>query len=118
MTSGPWLVAAVSSVPALAAAHMLHLAALPKSTVGVTQQDQGQEGSDSDESDTQDSPSDECLATVPKGRSKARKPSLEVIRDAALNLDATGQRVTASALAKVFGVSERTGARYLSALTA
>jgi response regulator of citrate/malate metabolism len=38
--------------------------------------------------------------------------------DAALNLDATGQRVTASVLANVFGVSECTGARYLSALTA
>lgn len=115
MTSGPWLVAAVSSVPALAAAHMLHLAALPKSTVSVTEQDQGQEGSDSDESDTEDSPSDECLATLPKGRSK---PSLAALRDAALNLDAVGEKVTAKTLAKAFKVSERTGARYLSALTA
>lgn len=118
MSSGPGLVAAVSSVPALAAAHMLHLAALPKSTVGVTGEDSGREGPESDENGTQDPSSDECLATAPKSRSKARKPSLEVIRDAALNLDATGQKVTASALAKVFGVSERTGARYFSQLTA
>lgn len=123
MTSGPLLVAAVSSVPALAAAHMLHLAALPKgepekpfaSTVGVTDENSGHGGPESDENDTETQAPDECLAGSPKGRPK---PSLAAIRDAAQNLDAVGEKVTAKALAAAFKVSERTGARYLSQLTA
>ncbi|WP_405678095.1 hypothetical protein OG292_27605 [Streptomyces sp. NBC_01511] len=51
-----------------------------------------------------------------KGMQGRPKPSLQAIRDAADTLDKTGQRVNAKALAAAFKVSERTGARYLSAL--
>lgn len=37
MGSGPWLIAAISAVPSISAAHLLHLAVTPKSgAVGVT----------------------------------------------------------------------------------
>jgi hypothetical protein len=116
ISSGPWLITAVSAVPALSCVSLLHLAAVPRhKAVGVNQTETGREGRESDENDTEAPTSDECLASRPKGRSK---PSLQALRDAARNLDAVGERVTSSALAKVFGVSDRTGARYLSQLTA
>ncbi|WP_445279501.1 hypothetical protein [Streptomyces sp. DSM 118148] len=118
MVSGPWLVAAVSSVPALSAAHMLHLATLPKSPVSVTNEDSGQEDETEPVNGSEDTEAPSPLLRPDKGSKGRPKPSLALIRDAAMNLDATGQKVTASALAKVFGVSERTGARYLSQLTA
>lgn len=121
MTSGPWLVAAVSSVPALAAAHMLHLAAMPKTTVGDTSSDVRQEneeepvnGSEDDDKSTNDTEPMESPAAPSKGRS--RRPSLVAIREAAQNIDAVGELVTGPSLAKAFGVSDRTGARYLSQL--
>lgn len=122
VTSGPWLVAAISAVPALAAAHMLHLAALPKGTVGVTHDETRHEneeepvnGSESTKEETEAAAPAAPRKKRPQGRSR---PSLQAIRDAAQNLDAVGEKVTAKALAAVFKVSERTGARYLSQLTA
>lgn len=116
VTSGPWLIAALSAAPSISAAHLLHLAAVPKTpAVGVTHDDSVSEGPESDGNDTEAPTSDDCLATAPKGRSK---PSLAAIREVADTLDKTGQKVTAKALSAAFKVSERTGARYLSALTA
>jgi hypothetical protein len=116
ISSGQWLITAVSAVPALSCVSLLHLAAVPRDkAVGVTKPDSGRESPESDENETENPTSDECLASLPKGRSK---PSLQALRAAALNIDAVGERVTSSTLAKVFGVSDRTGARYLSQLTA
>lgn len=122
MTSGPVLVSLVSSVPALAACHMLHLAALPKSTVGVNDKESGHEskeepvnGSEATEEETKVPAPLLLPAKSSKGRSK---PPLAAIREAAQNLDVTGQLVTGPAIAKALGVSDRTGARYIKMLTA
>ncbi|MFB7328924.1 hypothetical protein [Streptomyces sp. NPDC056190] len=94
------------------------MAAIPKdpdkSTVGVTSEESGPEVTESPEKTEE-----ETEAPTPAApRKKGSKPSLEVVRDVALNLDATGQKVTSSTLAKAFGVSDRTGARYLKMLAA
>ncbi|MDN5385015.1 hypothetical protein QEP66_23545 [Streptomyces sp. LB8] len=117
ITSGPWLITAVSSVPSIAAAHLLHLAVVPRAEkesteVPVKATDEPEKAEEESKAPTPQ--------TSPESRSKgrSRRPSLQVIRDAADTLDKTGQKVTAKALAQWFGVSERTGARYLSALKA
>ncbi|GAA3500295.1 hypothetical protein GCM10019016_074010 [Streptomyces prasinosporus] len=123
MTSGPWLVAAVSSVPALAAAHMLHLGSMPKATVPVNPLEPVQ-GDSEDATEEPEKAEEEPEAPTPQkvserpSKGRSRRPNLQAIRDAAQNLDATGQKVTAKSLAAVFQVSERTGARYLSTLNA
>ncbi|MEV0692161.1 hypothetical protein [Streptomyces sp. NPDC050388] len=122
MTTGPVLVSLVSSVPALAAAHMLHLAALPKSTVDVTPMESGQ-GNEEEPLTGSETTEEVTEAPIPmlrpdkpsRGRSR---PSLAAIREAAQNLDSVGQLVTGPALAKAFGVSDRTGARYVKMLNA
>jgi MFS family permease len=107
MTSGPWLTAAVSAVPSVAAAHLLHLAVVPKAPEkAVNAPEKAQE---------------KPKAVIPaaprkkasQARTEARKPSLQAIRDAAMNLDAVGKKVTGASLAEAMGVSTRTGARYL-----
>lgn len=118
VSSGPWLVASVSSVPALSAAHMLHLAAMPKGTVDVNDREVRQEATEESETAEEETEAPTPAAPRKKGVGGRSKPSLQVIRDAADTLDKTGQRVTAKALSVVFGVSERTGARYLAQLTA
>ncbi|MGA5882230.1 hypothetical protein ACPCK4_07525 [Streptomyces cellulosae] len=122
VTSGPWLVAAVSSVPSIAAAHLLHLAVVPKTpAVGVTHDETGF-GNEEDPINDSETAEEEPKAIAPaaprKGAQGRSRPSLQAIRDVADTLDKTGQRVTAKALAAAFSVSERTGARYLSRLTA
>ncbi|WP_406491833.1 hypothetical protein OG936_01035 [Streptomyces sp. NBC_00846] len=122
MTSGPWLVAAVSSVPALAAAHMLHLAHGAKAPVPVTSENLGQDIENKSEDDkgtrsvsTPDNAIPVPVRPKPIGRPK---PSIQAIREAADTLDKTGQKVTSSALAAWFNVSDRTGARYKGMLVA
>lgn len=122
MTSGPLLVAAVSSVPALAAAHMLHLAHGSKATVGVTKENPCQDIENKSENDKGvegDRTPENAIPAAPRPKPIGRpKPSLQAIREAADTLDKTGQQVTSSALAKLFGVSNRTGARYKGMLVA
>lgn len=116
ITSGPWLITAVSSVPSIAAAHLLHLAVVPKGAQPVSAPEKAVEAPRSASEKPKKEKAKECL--VNRSEKPSRRPSLQAIRDAAMNLDATGQKVTAKALAQWFGVSERTGARYLSALKA
>ncbi|MFE9309748.1 hypothetical protein ACFYM5_18925 [Streptomyces sp. NPDC006706] len=122
MTSGPVLVSLVSSVPAIAAAHILHLAAIPKGpenkTVGVTNEDQGQEAIEEPFTGSEKASEDTEAVSPAAPRKKGARPSLQAVREAADNLDCTGQKVTAKSLAAVFKVSERSGARYLSMLKA
>ncbi|WP_460085329.1 helix-turn-helix domain-containing protein [Streptomyces variabilis] len=110
VTSGPWLVAAVSSVPSIAAAHLLHLAVVPKNpTVGVTHDEMG--------CGNQEEPKAAETKERPKKRSQGRsKPSLEVLTGAAQMLREANQPVNAQSLADVFSVSTRTAHRYLSTL--
>ncbi len=123
VSSGPWLIAALSAAPSVSAAHLLHLAAVPRSTtVGVTH-DETRHGNEEEPVNGSEDTKEEAEAAAPAAPRKKRpqgrsRPSLQAIRDAAQNLDAVGEKVTAKALAAVFQVSERTGARYLSALTA
>lgn len=123
ISSGPWLITAVSAVPALSCVSLLHLAVTPRNTTvpvnpvksGQGDSEKGRNGSDAAE--------EEPKAIAPaaprkKGAQGRSRPSLQAIRDVADTLDKTGQKVTAKALATAFKVSERTGARYLSRLTA
>ncbi|MEU5519541.1 helix-turn-helix domain-containing protein [Streptomyces sp. NPDC047860] len=107
MTSGPVLVSLVSSVPALAAAHMLHLAALPRGA------DKATEEPETDQEDIKDTPSAAPRQKAQRGR---MKPSLEVLTGAAKMLREANQPVNAQSLADVFSVSTRTAHRYLSTL--
>lgn len=117
VTSGPWLIAAVSAVPSVAAAHLLHLAVVPRAEKESTEVPVKATDEPEKAKEEPKAPTPQALPAKPsKGRS--RRPSLQVIRDAADTLDKTGQKVTAKALAEWFKVSERTGARYLSALKA
>jgi len=100
---------------------MLHLAAMPKTdTVDVTSEDPGQDERgkpvNGSESASKDIEAPTPLLRPGKRSKGPSKPSLTAIREAAQNLDCTGQKVTGSSLAKVFGVSDRTGARYLNML--
>lgn len=119
VTSGPWLIAAVSAVPAVSAAHLLHLAVTPKTpAVGVTDKETGTEATEEPEN-AREEPKAPAPMLRPDKPSKGRsKPSLAAIREAAQNLDVTGQLVTGPAIAKALGVSDRTGARYIKMLTA
>jgi hypothetical protein len=112
MTSGPVLVSLVSSVPALAACHMLHLGSMPKSAVGVTDVETGQENEEEPVNGTPQKVS----ARPSKGRSL--RPALQAIREAAQSLEKAGKRVTGPALAEVFNVHPRTGARYRKMIAA
>ncbi|MFJ8859748.1 hypothetical protein ACIRD8_15075 [Streptomyces sp. NPDC102451] len=141
MVSGPWLVAAVSSAPAICAAHLLHLGAMPRPkhlsenpTVGVTNQDSGHDTTDSSENEddkgvdtahppTHETGTSESEVSLESQENPAKtigrpKPSLQKIREVADTLDKTGQKVTAATLAASFGVSDRTGARYKGMLVA
>lgn len=122
MTSGPWLVAAVSSVPALAAAHMLHLAALPKSPVGVTPLESGHENEDEpvngSEAAEEETEATTIAAPRKKGAQGRPKPSLALIRQTAEALEKAGKSVSGPALAKSLGVSDRTGYRYRKMIAA
>lgn len=122
MTSGPVLVSLVSSVPALAAGHMLHLGSMPKTTVGVNDQEPGHEnqeepvnGSETDQDETETI----APAAPRKKRSQSRsKPSLALIKETAKAIESSGKRVSGPALAKALGVSDRSGYRYMKTLAA
>ncbi len=115
MAVGPVLVAAVSAVPPLVAGHLMHLATVGRASA--------------------ESPSESRSASVPtddpvpaeserqiaaeslwpdSARTPVTPPSPEVIRTAVAALSADGRKVTGQMLADHFGVSERTGRRYLS----
>lgn len=113
MTSGPVLVSLVSSVPALAACHMLHLASMPreKTTEDAPENQDDEKGTPVAAPSVSDK-------SVTRKKGAAPKATLVAIRDAAQNLDATGRKVNAEALADWFGVSKRTGHRYMSQLMA
>lgn len=125
VSSGPWLIAAISSVPAISAAHLLHLAVTPREK--AVEEEKGPRSvrtPGEPENDTEETEAPTPAApsvsdkSVTRKKGAAPKATLVAIRDAAQNLDATGRKVNAEALADWFNVSKRTGHRYMSQLMA
>ena len=110
ISSGPWLITAVSAVPALSCVSLLHLAVTPRNTtVGVTKPKVRQVDTENPETD-QDEPKGTETKERPKKRSQSRsKPSLALIREAAKAIESSGKCVSGPALAKALGVSDRSG---------
>ncbi|MFC7814328.1 hypothetical protein ACFUTR_06705 [Streptomyces sp. NPDC057367] len=120
---GPVLVAAVSAVPPLVAGHLMHLAtvgrkraeSLPETRSAVAPQRETAEGESGPQTATETVwPDTEETPSVTTGRGPVTPPSPEVIRTAIAALSTHGRKVTGPMLADHFGVSERTGRRYLA----
>ncbi|MET9375700.1 hypothetical protein ABZX98_16320 [Streptomyces sp. NPDC002992] len=140
--SSAWLVAAVSAVPPVVVAHMLHLAAVPHASeleaMTALEDVGGQELADAEpeastlggrvaklpvvdglarrpQADTL--PGLEPVAKVAKAPAKGGR-SLEDIREAVAKLKADGQEVNGTTYAELVGVSARTARRDLEILAA
>ncbi|MFF7000006.1 hypothetical protein ACFY93_34485 [Streptomyces sp. NPDC008313] len=120
---GPVLVAAVSAVPPLVAGHLMHLATvgrkraerLPETRSAVAPQRETAEDESGPQTATETVwPDSEDTRSVTAGRTPVTPPSPEVIRTAIAALSTHGRKVTGPMLADHFGVSERTGRRYLA----
>jgi hypothetical protein len=118
MSVGPVLVAAVSAVPPLVAGHLMHLATVGrKSTVRPSERRTPitpQRETAEDESGPQTATENRELPAMSGQRPPVTPPSPEVIRTAIAALSTHGRKVTGPMLADHFGVSERTGRRYLA----
>jgi MFS family permease len=125
MTGSAILVAATSAVPPLTVAHMLHLAAVPRTAVqraagnapdpvAVEPVNAAQVAAESlaDNWPPDDLWSDFDRATPDTADSLP--PTPDAIRAAIDRLSAGGRKVTGPMLAEQLGVSERTGRRYLA----
>jgi MFS family permease len=116
MHSQAYLVAAVSAVPPLVVAHMLHMAAAPVSLTSVAEVPEVA-AVDEDESGQLSL----VGAAVGVGR-RARRggkvgKSAEEVMAAAEQVAATGQKVTAESLGQALGLSARQGRRYMAMVT-
>jgi len=104
------LVAGVSCVPPLVVAHMLHMAAWPERLADPVECEEEESESESDQAEN-----------APRVRRAGRRGRVglapEVIREAAANLTAAGQPVTARTLGEALGRSRRQAARYLPMVT-
>lgn len=130
LSVGPVMVAAVSAVPPLVAGHLMHLAAVGRK--GAERLSEGREDDRPTDRPTEprknaERPFESVADTGPDmagqsaeddrpsaQRSPVTPPSPEVIRTAIAALSADGRKVTGPMLAEHFGVSERTGRRYLA----
>lgn len=120
MSSGPWLVALISSVPALSAAHLLHVIALvPSNTdelyeaIDAELEKEGQEHDDMVEAHEM-TPE----GAKPKKTGGRRKVSLDQVREFMNELDVVGESVTSQKVADRFDVSLATGNRYMNQVLA
>ncbi|MBQ0974749.1 hypothetical protein KBZ00_27000 [Streptomyces sp. RK31] len=113
---GPVLVAAVSAVPPLVAGHLMHLATVGRATAERPSEDVSDSTPANESAPAETEPQTAAQTVWPDtaGRSPVTPPSPEVIRTAIAALSADGRKVTGQALADHFGVSERTGRRYLA----
>jgi MFS family permease len=132
MTGSAILVAATSAVPPLTVAHMLHLAAVPRTAVqraadnaphlvAVEPLNAAHVAAESLPAVADNWPPDDLWVDFEDSapdvaESVADKPPVtaDVVHSAVSALTAKGVRVTGRALADHFGVSERTGRRYLA----
>lgn len=122
MATSAFLVAATSSVPPLVVAHMLHLAAAPAPDAPATPLD----SSDSVDTATvdapaislnsPDSPDDAPVTSLdsPANVPTTSRPTIADIKAALAELTDHHGHVTGAMLAEHFGVSARTGRRYLA----
>jgi hypothetical protein len=136
MTGSAILVAATSAVPPLTVAHMLHLAAVPRTAVqraagnapdpvAVEPVNAAQVAAESladnwppddlwsDFEDSAPDSADNPSAPTPD-TADSLPPTPDAIRAAIDRLSAGGRKVTGPMLAEQLGVSERTGRRYLA----
>jgi hypothetical protein len=129
MTGSAILVAATSAVPPLTVAHMLHLAAVPRTAVqraagnapdpvAVEPVNAAHVAAESLPAGADNWPPDDLWSdfedSAPDSADNPSAPTPDTIRSAVAALSAAGQRVTGAAIARHFGVSERTGRRWLS----
>ncbi|MFJ9771851.1 hypothetical protein ACIRVF_11455 [Kitasatospora sp. NPDC101157] len=114
MNSSAVLVAAVSAIPGLVVAHLLHMGRGPRETAIEVEAPDVPE-SDEDQEDGQLSLIDMKTGEAKPRRGKRGRPAVapEVIEAAAKELQARGEKVTGAALGEALGLSRRTGARYL-----
>lgn len=127
--SGPILVAAVSAVPPVVVAHMLHLAAMPRTATDNAQASPADMAAPADSLTAmagQPEDSDRAVAgqqtdmtvdadSEADSPADNGRPTPDEIRVAVEALSAQNNRVaTGRDLAAYFGVSDRTGRRYLS----
>ncbi|MFD8594515.1 hypothetical protein ACFV1L_05900 [Kitasatospora sp. NPDC059646] len=109
--SGWILVLAVSAIPPLVAAHMLHMAAAP---VALASHVEPEEDTESDELLAGDSEPGPRRTGKRGGRARAREEA--AVLAAAEQLRAAGTKVTGATLGKALGVSRRSGTRYCQSL--
>jgi hypothetical protein len=104
MGAGKVLVGAVSAIPPLVAAHMLHMAAAPAVTASVVEVDEFED----DEFEAED------MTEKPRKRRPGRPGLTEAEVQAAIDqLNAAGKNVTPENLAQILNRSARTARRYL-----
>ncbi|MEU9652626.1 hypothetical protein AB0E00_27440 [Streptomyces sp. NPDC048110] len=116
---GPVLVAAVSAVPPLVAGHLMHLATVGRKRVESVSESRSATGPQRETAEDESGPQTATETVWPDSEETARRapvtpPSPEVIRTAIAALSTHGRKVTGPMLADHFGVSERTGRRYLA----
>ncbi|WP_326827462.1 hypothetical protein [Streptomyces sp. NBC_01751] len=111
MGAGKLLVAAVSAIPPLVAAHMLHMAAAPAATASVHEVvEEDQEDEFEDEADE-----DGTVAKLGKRRGRPGLTEAEV-QSAIQQLQDAGETVTPQNLGQILNRAPRTARRYLAAM--
>ncbi|MFE4514779.1 hypothetical protein ACFRMQ_11395 [Kitasatospora sp. NPDC056783] len=119
MSSSAVLVAAVSAIPGLVVAHLLHMGRGPRETaIEVEAPDVPEPDEDQGDEDGQLSLIDMETGEARPRRGRRGRPAVapEVIQAAAEKLKAEQKKVTGVALAEELGLSHRTGSRYLGKL--
>ncbi|MGW2539283.1 hypothetical protein ACWC5I_00025 [Kitasatospora sp. NPDC001574] len=111
------LVAAVSAIPGLVVAHLLHMGRGPKETAIEVEAPDAPEANEGQE-DGQLSLIDIETGESRPRRGKRGRPAVapELIEAAAEELKAKGEKVTGATLGDALGLSRRTGSRYLGKL--
>ena len=129
MSAGPWLVAAVSAVPPVVAGHVMHMAGLarPAQTAPVTAPGDSVPEPVTVSADAPADSSADMTAEADTGADTGEDvaapadivpPTADMVKAAIDVLSAGGREVTGKAMADHFGVSERTGRRYLTKVAA
>ncbi|MFB8199355.1 hypothetical protein [Kitasatospora purpeofusca] len=110
------LVAAVSAIPGLVVAHLLHMGRGPRETAIEVEAPEVPEANEDGQLSLIDMETGEARRRGKRGRKPAVAP--EEVQAAADRLKAEKVRVTGTTLAKALGVAPRTGTRYLGQVSA
>lgn len=111
LETSAFLVAAVSSVPPIVAVHVGHLLITPRTL--STAPERAEEKSQEKKPENTSQKATEAIER-PSSRGARPKASVREIRAVARHYQSQGKKVTGRLLAEHFGVSVRTGSRYLS----